>query len=152
MDAALGEADRGLCSNEVPVGCVVVYKNEVVERSHNLTNVTSDPLAHAEFICMRRIMEDTSRYESLSELAFYITVEPCVMCHSFLKSLKAKVYFGCYNEIFGTRAVLGEEAGECSNDSRCIEILKEFYCRENMAAPEEKRLDKSKRRENMSKK
>lgn len=146
-------------ANEVPVGCVVVRNDRVILRTHNLTNQNSDPLSHAEFLAVKSLLAekaqafgayastpDSADGNGTGQLLFYITVEPCVMCHGVLKRLDAAVFFGCYNEIFGTKKLTGEQAGACLHDPRCVEILKRFYLRENMEAPAEKRISKSNRK------
>jgi len=141
MKKALEVAKTGLMMNEVPVGCVVVRNDRVIAMAHNQTNMNSDPLEHAEFIALKKILSAGGRITSGD--VFYITVEPCVMCHGILKRFGAKVVFGCHNEIFGTKKILGEYSGECLNDSECIEILKRFYEGENEIAPAEKRIIKN---------
>ncbi|KAI4291526.1 tRNA-specific adenosine deaminase 2 [Pancytospora philotis] len=171
MGEALAEARAALEENEVPVGCVLVADGEIVARSHNLTNARRNPLCHAEFIAaleyysstighspaeaesasmgdmLRRLSAcDSDKHSHASKkLVFYITVEPCVMCHGVLERIGATVYFGCYNEIFGTRKLLGACAGTCLEDPRAVDILKEFYGRENLLAPEDKRINKKNR-------
>ena len=34
--------------DEVPVGAVIVYNNQIIARAHNLTETLNDPTAHAE--------------------------------------------------------------------------------------------------------
>ena len=58
MLEALEEAKKALSEfNEVPVGCVFVYKDNIIARGHNLVNLTKNPTRHAEckliidFIC-----------------------------------------------------------------------------------------------------
>jgi tRNA(Arg) A34 adenosine deaminase TadA len=49
MKEALKEAHKSLHEfNEVPVGCVFVYNNEIIARGHNLVNKTKNATRHAE--------------------------------------------------------------------------------------------------------
>jgi len=50
MKEALKQANLALEKGEVPVGAVVVYKNRVIARAHNQTEMLRDPTAHAEII------------------------------------------------------------------------------------------------------
>ena len=139
LQQALSEARRGLAANEVPVGCVVVRGGEVVARAHNMTNAEHDPLCHAEYMALRELMRKGTAVE---DACFYITVEPCVMCHGVLSRAGCRVVFGCFNEIFGTRKLTGGTAGEHVPDAGCVEVLREFYRTENSEAPESKRIRK----------
>ena len=48
MREALKEAQKGFEEDEVPVGAVVVFKNRIIARAHNLTEKLNDVTAHAE--------------------------------------------------------------------------------------------------------
>ena len=48
MKEALKEAHKAFERDEVPVGAVIVCKNQVIARSHNLTETLNDVTAHAE--------------------------------------------------------------------------------------------------------
>jgi len=133
LNLALQQAEMALSIGEVPVGCVVVKNNEVILESHNLTNFLSDPLAHAEYLCVKKLLENFSNElckennADNSQFTFYITIEPCVMCFGVLERLKVKVVYGYENEIFGTKKLLNKSTGICLKDQRCVEIIKEFY-------------------------
>jgi tRNA-specific adenosine deaminase 2 len=126
--------------HEVPVGCIVVRNKVVISRSHNMTNLLHTPLAHAELNALRQLSRDTS-----DSLVFYITCEPCVMCLGILSRLKCTFYYGCKNERFGGSSVLESSEKDWLvnlKDPKCYEILREFYKRENINAPEELRKKK----------
>ncbi|KAM0681727.1 hypothetical protein GINT2_000241 [Glugoides intestinalis] len=124
LDLALEQAHKALSIDEVPVGCVVVQGLEIVSSEHNLTNTLSDPLAHAEYLCIKKLVE---KNESLENLYFYITLEPCAMCAGILERINANVVFGYHNEIFGAKKILNRSSGKCLEDERCVEILRKFY-------------------------
>ena len=48
MRMALDEARRAMNEGEIPIGAVVVCRDRVVARSHNLTETLCDVTAHAE--------------------------------------------------------------------------------------------------------
>ena len=50
MNAALREADRALEEGEVPIGAVVVHRDQIVGRGHNMVERLRDPTAHAAVI------------------------------------------------------------------------------------------------------
>jgi tRNA(adenine34) deaminase len=79
MNEAFIEAEKALNAGEVPVGAVVVWKNRVIGRGHNLTETLNDPTAHAE---MQAITAATNTIggKYLTECILYVTLEPCIMC------------------------------------------------------------------------
>jgi len=79
MREALKEAQKALEKDEVPVGCVIVYKDKIIARAHNQMRTLNDPTAHAEMIA---ITEATERLNDmrLLECTLYVTIEPCSMC------------------------------------------------------------------------
>jgi len=48
MKQALNQAILAFEKDEVPVGAIVVCKNQIIARAHNLTETLNDPTAHAE--------------------------------------------------------------------------------------------------------
>ena len=93
MKQALAEARKAAERGEVPVGAVVVCKDRVIARAHNLTETLTDVTAHAE---MQAITAAASALggKYLNECTLYVTVEPCVMCAGAIgwSQLKRLVY------------------------------------------------------------
>ena len=79
MCEALAEAELALAEGELPVGCVIVYNNEIIARGHNLREQTGDPTAHAEVVTMRRAAQALGAWR-LCGCTLYVTLEPCPMC------------------------------------------------------------------------
>ena len=79
MKRALGLAERAFESGEVPVGAVVVFRDDVVGEGHNRMQKTGYPFEHAEVVAMWDAVGRLGKH-SLSECVLYVTVEPCVMC------------------------------------------------------------------------
>ena len=52
MRQALQEARKAFDRGEVPVGAVVVSRDRIIARSHNLTETLNDVTAHAEMQCI----------------------------------------------------------------------------------------------------
>jgi tRNA(adenine34) deaminase len=79
MKAAIEEAKKAFEKQEVPVGAVIVCKNFIIARAHNLTETLKDPTAHAE---MQAITAATNYLggKYLTDCKIYVTVEPCPMC------------------------------------------------------------------------
>lgn len=91
MKQALLEAQKAGDRGEVPVGAVVVCKDRVIARAHNLTETLTDVTAHAE---MQAITAAASTLggKYLNECTLYVTVEPCVMCAGPLPGRKRGVW------------------------------------------------------------
>lgn len=79
MREALKEARLALSEGELPIGCVIVYNNEVIARGHNEREQSGDPTAHAEVVAMRRAANHLKSWR-LSGCTLYVTLEPCPMC------------------------------------------------------------------------
>ena len=48
MQMALDEAQQAFEAGEIPIGAVIVCKDRVISRAHNLTETLCDVTAHAE--------------------------------------------------------------------------------------------------------
>lgn len=79
MKKALELAQRAAQEDEVPVGAIVVWKNEVIGQGYNLRETHQDPLAHAELMALRQAAQYLSSWR-LNECQLYCTLEPCLMC------------------------------------------------------------------------
>ena len=79
MKQALLEAQKAGERGEVPVGAVVVCKDRIIARAHNLTETLTDVTAHAEMQAITAAAA-TLGGKYLNECTLYVTVEPCVMC------------------------------------------------------------------------
>ncbi|MBQ6745878.1 MAG: nucleoside deaminase [Bacteroidaceae bacterium] len=133
MKLALQEAQQAYDAGEVPVGAVVVCKDRIIARAHNLTETLTDVTAHAE---MQAITAASSVLggKYLNECTLYVTVEPCVMCAGAIGwSQLGKLVYGATDEKRGytqfapkalhpkTTVVSGVMAKECA------ELMKDFF-------------------------
>ncbi|MEL6924627.1 MAG: nucleoside deaminase [Bacteroidota bacterium] len=79
MKQALAEAEKARDRGEVPVGAVVVCQQQIIAKTHNLTEQLTDVTAHAEILAITAAAEYLgSKY--LNECTLYVTLEPCIMC------------------------------------------------------------------------
>jgi tRNA(adenine34) deaminase len=94
MDMALAEARAAAEGGEVPVGCVIVRRGEVIARAGNRTLADRDPTAHAELIAIRAAAARL-RSERLDDCDLYVTLEPCVMCAGAVAFARIRrLYYG----------------------------------------------------------
>jgi tRNA(adenine34) deaminase len=79
MKRALAEAEQAFAEGEIPVGAVMVCRNQIISRAHNLTETLNDVTAHAE---MQAITAAANMLggKYLTGCTLYVTLEPCVMC------------------------------------------------------------------------
>ena len=84
MKEALKEAQKAYEMKEVPVGAVIVNRDRIIARAHNMTQQLMDVTAHAEMIAIT----SASNYlgaKYLTGCTLFVTLEPCVMCAAALK-------------------------------------------------------------------
>lgn len=96
MGEALKEAQKAYKIDEVPVGAVVVIKNTIIARAHNLTQCLNDATAHAEMLAITSASNYlNSKY--LKGCTIYVTLEPCVMCAGALywSKIEKLIYSSC---------------------------------------------------------
>jgi len=79
MKRALQEAQLAFEKNEVPVGAVIVMKDQIIARAHNLSETLNDVTAHAEMQAFTAAA-DFLGGKYLKECTLYVTLEPCQMC------------------------------------------------------------------------
>ncbi|TKS76171.1 tRNA-specific adenosine deaminase 2 [Collichthys lucidus] len=157
MDSAFDMAKDALENGEVPVGCLMVYGDEVVGKGRNEVNETKNATRHAEMVALDQLL-DWCRSRNLDtrsvceRTALYVTVEPCIMCAAALRLIRLPVVvYGCRNERFGgCGSVLDVSSAnlpqtgttfKCVSGHRAdeaVEMLKTFYKQENPNAPKPK--------------
>lgn len=79
MRKALVEAEAAYREGEIPIGAVVVCKDRILARAHNLTETLNDVTAHAEMQAITAAANALGG-KYLPECTLYVTVEPCTMC------------------------------------------------------------------------
>ncbi|MCR4602333.1 MAG: nucleoside deaminase [Prevotella sp.] len=133
MRAALAEAHKALQKGEVPIGAVVVCKERVVARAHNLTETLCDPTAHAEMQAITMAANELGG-KYLTDCTLYVTVEPCTMCAGALGWAQVPaVVYGCKDEKRGFQQyaphALHPKAQLIGGvlEDECRELMQEFF-------------------------
>lgn len=95
MQYALDLADLAEAKGEIPVGAVLVDKNQnIIGRGWNQTIQLCDPSAHAEMQAIRQAGQTLENYRLL-DCTLYVTLEPCPMCAgAILHSRIGRLVFG----------------------------------------------------------
>ena len=133
MRRALMEAQAAFDEDEIPVGAIIVCKDRIISRAHNLTEMLTDVTAHAEMQAITAAANVLGG-KYLSECTLYVTVEPCVMCAGAIAwAQTGKLVFGAEDEKRGyqryaadalhpkTVVVKGILADECAA------LMREFF-------------------------
>lgn len=79
MSIALEEASKAFDEGEVPVGAVVVYRNQILATGYNKVEQLKDSTQHAECVAIRSAAKEINNWR-LNGAILYSTLEPCVMC------------------------------------------------------------------------
>ncbi|AMO87448.1 tRNA-specific adenosine deaminase [Solibacillus isronensis B3W22] len=136
MQEALEEAKKAAALGEVPIGAVIVYKDEIIARAHNLRETTQNALTHAESMAIQEACKKVGSWR-LEETTLYVTLEPCPMCAgAILQSRIPRVVYGardikagCVDSLYRllndarfnhectvTEGVMAEECGQILTD------------------------------------
>jgi tRNA(adenine34) deaminase len=140
MRQALAAAERAAASGEVPVGAIVVVRDEVVAVAHNERETLNDPTAHAEIVALRRAASALGGWR-LTEADLYVTMEPCPMCAGALVNARLRrLVYGCDDPKAGAVKTLYKLLDDARLNHRvevvpnvlaaeCGQILKSFFSR-----------------------
>ena len=98
MKEAYKEAQLAYEEGEIPVGAVVVAKNRIIAKAHNMVERLNDVTAHAEMLAITSAA-NTLGSKYLNECTLYVTLEPCSMCGGALHwSQLKKLVFAASDE------------------------------------------------------
>ena len=133
MKEAIKEAKKAYEKDEVPVGAVIVCKNQIIARAHNLCETLNDVTAHAEMQAFTSASNHLGA-KYLDECILYITLEPCVMCAgaSYWTQIK-KIVYGTADEKNGftniSKIIIHPKTKILSGimENECSVLLKEFF-------------------------
>ena len=102
MQHALALATRAENEGEVPVGALVVLKDEIIGEGWNRPIGSQDPTAHAEIIALRAAAAKLGNYR-LTGATLYVTLEPCPMCAGAMVHARlARVVYGAADPLAGS--------------------------------------------------
>ena len=137
MEQALALARQAAREGEVPVGCVIVRKGEIVGRGRNRRETDKSALAHAELEAIAQANQALGGWR-LWDCTLYVTLEPCPMCAgAILNARIPRVVYGARDEKYGAcRSVCSlfdmnfnhhptVEAGVLEEE--CGQLLTEFF-------------------------
>lgn len=133
MRRALAEAQAAFDADEVPVGAVVVCRNRIIARAHNLTETLNDVTAHAEMQAITAAANALGG-KYLDTCTLYVTVEPCVMCAGAIGwSQMGRVVYGAADPKRGFAAFAPQALHPKTQvtagvlEAECAELMKTFF-------------------------
>ena len=101
MNMALELAREAAAEGEVPVGCVIVCKDQVVGKGRNHRETGKNALGHAEIQAIDEACRALGGWR-LWECTLYVTLEPCAMCAgAILNARVGTVVYGARDPDFG---------------------------------------------------
>ena len=108
MKIAIKEAKEALLKQEIPVGAIIVSNNQIIAKSHNLTELLTDVTAHAEIQAISSAANFIGG-KYLKDCTLYVTLEPCQMCAGALYwSQISRVVWGASDTKRGFKAMGGQ--------------------------------------------
>ena len=130
MNLALDEAKKAYKLDEVPIGCVIVCRDEVVAANYNHKTIDNIATSHAEVLAINEACKKLGTWY-LDECTLYTTIEPCMMCTgAIIQSRIGKVVYGARNEAFGYLSKTEDSKIEVISNvmkDDCSQILTDFF-------------------------
>ncbi len=133
MKEALKEAKLAFEADEVPIGAVIVCKNKIIGRGHNLTERLNDVTAHAEMQAFTAAANYIGA-KYLNECTLFVTIEPCIMCAgaSYWTQI-GHIIYGARDDKKGflnlSRSILHPKTALTGGilEEECSALMKEFF-------------------------
>lgn len=127
LKAAVAEARKGASEGGIPIGSVLVHRDEIIGRGHNRRVQDGSVVLHGEMDAL----ENTGRRPAViyRECVIYTTLSPCSMCSG------AILLYGIPKVVVGeNRTFVGEEEWlrsrgvevEVVRDPECVGIMERF--------------------------
>ena len=140
MKVAIESAKIAEENGDVPIGAVIVYKNQIIGKAYNQREQLADPTAHAEIIALTQAAAALENWH-LNGCTMYVTLEPCPMCAGALVlSRMDRLVYGCddpkagackslYNIVTDGRLNHRLEVTSGVLQEQCREQLQGFFAR-----------------------
>lgn len=133
MQRALDEARLAFDEGEIPIGAVVVCRDRIIARTHNLTETLCDVTAHAEMQAITAAA-NTLGGKYLTDCTLYVTVEPCPMCAGAIGWAQIpRIVYGAPDEKRGYRLIAPKAFHPKATvvtgvlEDECREIMQSFF-------------------------
>lgn len=101
MQQALALAQEAAVHGEVPVGCVIVHRGQIIGRGRNRREEKQAVFSHAEMEAMAQANARLGTWR-LDGCELYVTLEPCPMCAGAILNARIPwVFYGARDPAFG---------------------------------------------------
>lgn len=127
MMAAIEEALKGLDEGGIPIGSVLVHKNNIIGRGHNRRVQKNSVILHAEMDALENAGRLTAT--TYKDCILYTTLSPCPMCSgAILLYGIPKIVIGENQTFMGSESLLKANNLEVivENNRECIEMMQQF--------------------------
>jgi tRNA(adenine34) deaminase len=140
MRIAIEQAKTAEENGDIPIGVVIVYKNQIIAKAYNQREQLRDPTAHAEIIALTQAAAAKESWR-LNGCTMYVTLEPCPMCAGALVLARVdRLVYGCddpkagackslYNIVQDERLNHRLEVTSGVLQEQCRQQLQEFFSR-----------------------
>ncbi len=149
MQIAIKEAKIAEENDDVPIGAIIVYQNQIIGRAYNQREQLQDPTAHAEIIALTQAAAFLESWR-LHGCTMYVTLEPCTMCAGALVLARIdRLVYGCddsktgavkslYNIVSDQRLnhIIDVTSGVLAEE--CSLILQNFFKQKRTGNPPDK--------------
>jgi tRNA(adenine34) deaminase len=138
MEEAFALAEEAAAAGEIPVGAVIVDREErIIGRGRNRRE-SGDPLGHAEIYAIREAAQAMGDWR-LEGTTMFVTLEPCAMCAGALVNARVeRLVFGAFDPKAGFCGSLGNLVQDArlnhrlqveggSMEERSRRMLQEFF-------------------------
>ena len=126
MDLAIKQAKKAYKKGEIPVGAVIVYKNKVIAKAHNMIEHKKNATLHAEIIALLIASKKLKNWR-LNDCDLYVTLEPCFMCKAAIElSRIRKVYYSTKHD---KNITINNDKYKCLNvyDNETKKLIQDFF-------------------------
>ena len=127
LKAAIDEAQLGLSEGGIPIGSVLVYKNEIIGRGHNRRIQRGSTVLHGEMDALENA--GRQRADVYRQSTLYTTLSPCSMCSGAILLYQIpRVIIGENQTFLGEEDLLRSRQIQLDvlQDPTCIQMMEQF--------------------------
>lgn len=118
--------DKAIINNDVPVSCIIVYKNKIISKAYNKREYKNNPLLHAEIIAIQKAAKKLNTW-NLSECRLFVTLKPCNMCMEVIKESRIDEIYYILNNVKNVNRKVKLIEINCKDKQYFVNQLKDFF-------------------------
>lgn len=140
MKHTLEQAKKAYELDEVPIGSIIIYNDNIIAEAFNSRNMFKNSLYHAEILAINKACKFLNDWR-LEGCSIFVTIEPCAMCAgAILQSRIKRLVYGAKNPKAGSvDSIVNILQNNSYNhnvdiisgimEDECSEIMKNFFKR-----------------------